>query len=82
MGNSPYTRERLAEAISASANWTDLMRRLGLPENGGRRRTLQRKAAEFGLDNRAENLRYLCPNCHALTETWCRKGRRTKSITT
>ncbi|MEV5899611.1 HNH endonuclease signature motif containing protein [Streptomyces sp. NPDC052127] len=28
------------------------------------------------LDNRKENLRYLCPNCHALTETWCRrKGR-------
>ncbi|WP_241267268.1 HNH endonuclease signature motif containing protein [Streptomyces scabichelini] len=27
-------------------------------------------------DNRPENLRYLCPNCHALTETWCRqKGR-------
>jgi hypothetical protein len=25
------------------------------------------------LDNRPENLRYLCPNCHALTETWCRK---------
>ncbi|MEU5751561.1 HNH endonuclease signature motif containing protein [Streptomyces sp. NPDC047829] len=24
-------------------------------------------------DNRAENLRYLCPNCHALTETWCRQ---------
>ncbi|WP_219688182.1 HNH endonuclease signature motif containing protein [Streptomyces anatolicus] len=29
------------------------------------------------LDNRQENLRYLCPNCHALTETWCRrKGRQ------
>ncbi|MFG3032859.1 HNH endonuclease [Streptomyces sp. NPDC048253] len=27
-------------------------------------------------DNRKENLRYLCPNCHALTATWCRrKGR-------
>ncbi|WP_399885559.1 HNH endonuclease [Streptomyces sp. BBFR51] len=27
-------------------------------------------------DNRRENLRYLWPNCHALTETWCRrKGR-------
>lgn len=26
------------------------------------------------LDNRAENLRYLCPNCHALTDTWCRSG--------
>ncbi|MFF9984062.1 HNH endonuclease signature motif containing protein [Streptomyces erythrochromogenes] len=25
------------------------------------------------LDNRRENLRYLCPNCHALTDTWCRK---------
>ncbi|MGW2935756.1 HNH endonuclease signature motif containing protein [Streptomyces sp. NPDC001156] len=29
------------------------------------------------LDNRIENLRYLCPNCHALTATWCRqKGGR------
>ncbi|WP_434027930.1 HNH endonuclease [Streptomyces graminofaciens] len=27
-------------------------------------------------DNRPGNLRYLCPNCHAPTETWCRrKGR-------
>lgn len=29
------------------------------------------------LDNRAGNLRYLCPNCHALTATWCRKKART-----
>ena len=33
-------------------------------------------------DNRLTNLRILCPNCHALTETWCgrnkgRAGRRT-----
>jgi predicted RNA-binding Zn-ribbon protein involved in translation (DUF1610 family) len=28
-------------------------------------------------DNRVENLRYLCPNCHALTETWCRRKQRT-----
>ncbi|MFE3599352.1 HNH endonuclease [Streptomyces sp. NPDC059142] len=28
------------------------------------------------LDNRAENLRYLCPNCHALTDTWCRNRRK------
>ncbi|GGV55913.1 hypothetical protein GCM10010294_01000 [Streptomyces griseoloalbus] len=27
-------------------------------------------------DNRRENLRYLCPNCHALTETWCRRKAR------
>ncbi|WP_443055588.1 HNH endonuclease signature motif containing protein [Streptomyces sp. NBC_00690] len=27
------------------------------------------------LDDRAENLRLLCPNCHAVTSTWCRGGR-------
>jgi hypothetical protein len=27
-------------------------------------------------DNRLENLRILCPNCHALTETWCGKKRK------
>lgn len=25
------------------------------------------------LDNRPENLRFLCPNCHAQTATWCRR---------
>ncbi|WP_329464969.1 HNH endonuclease [Streptomyces sp. NBC_01431] len=25
-------------------------------------------------DDRAENLRLLCPNCHAITGTWCRGG--------
>ncbi|MFE1285484.1 HNH endonuclease [Streptomyces sp. NPDC058751] len=27
-------------------------------------------------DNRRENLRLLCPNCHAITNTWCRGGDR------
>ena len=27
-------------------------------------------------DNRLENLRILCPNCHAVTETWCRSRTR------
>jgi hypothetical protein len=27
------------------------------------------------LDNRLENLRFLCPNCHSQTATWCRKSR-------
>jgi predicted RNA-binding Zn-ribbon protein involved in translation (DUF1610 family) len=30
-------------------------------------------------DNRRENLRYLCPNCHALTETWCRQKKKAPS---
>jgi predicted RNA-binding Zn-ribbon protein involved in translation (DUF1610 family) len=27
------------------------------------------------LDNRLANLRFLCPNCHAQTSTWCRRKR-------
>jgi hypothetical protein len=27
-------------------------------------------------DDRLENLRLLCPNCHAVTSTWCRGGGR------
>ncbi|MET8112607.1 HNH endonuclease [Streptomyces prasinus] len=27
-------------------------------------------------DDRRENLRLLCPNCHAITNTWCRGGQR------
>ncbi|MET9732925.1 HNH endonuclease [Streptomyces sp. NPDC006458] len=29
-------------------------------------------------DDRQENLRLLCPNCHAITDTWCRGGRRAR----
>ncbi|MEU9122671.1 HNH endonuclease [Streptomyces sp. NPDC048506] len=27
-------------------------------------------------DNRRENLQLLCPNCHSITSSWCRGGRR------
>ncbi|MET9951382.1 HNH endonuclease [Streptomyces sp. NPDC006339] len=30
-------------------------------------------------DDRRENLRLLCPNCHAITDTWCRGGNRRTS---
>ncbi|MBX9425003.1 HNH endonuclease signature motif containing protein [Streptomyces lateritius] len=50
MGTSVYTRERLEVAVAASAGWADLMRRLGVTESGGRRRTLQSKVAEYGID--------------------------------
>ncbi|GAA4821783.1 HNH endonuclease signature motif containing protein [Streptomyces ziwulingensis] len=46
----PYDRERLTRAVAEAHNWTDLMRRLGLKVSGGRRRTLQEKVAEHGLD--------------------------------
>ncbi|MFF4568830.1 HNH endonuclease signature motif containing protein [Streptomyces sp. NPDC001410] len=34
-------------------------------------------------DDRRENLRLLCPNCHATTSTWCRGGRgRSSQVST
>ncbi|MGW0813759.1 HNH endonuclease [Streptomyces viridiviolaceus] len=30
-------------------------------------------------DDRRENLRLLCPNCHAITSTWCRGGARRRA---
>ncbi|MER7954496.1 HNH endonuclease signature motif containing protein [Streptomyces sp. NPDC096030] len=29
-------------------------------------------------DDRRANLRLLCPNCHAITDTWCRGGQRVR----
>jgi predicted RNA-binding Zn-ribbon protein involved in translation (DUF1610 family) len=34
------------------------------------------------LDNRLENLRFLCPNCHSLTTTWCTGNRRRRGAPT
>ncbi|MER7487644.1 HNH endonuclease signature motif containing protein [Streptomyces sp. NPDC126497] len=31
-------------------------------------------------DDRRENLRLLCPNCHAITSTWCRGGRPRRTV--
>ncbi|QIY71318.1 HNH endonuclease signature motif containing protein [Streptomyces sp. RLB1-33] len=30
-------------------------------------------------DDRRENLRLLCPNCHAITSTWCRGGKQRRT---
>lgn len=32
-------------------------------------------------DNRVENLRWLCPNCHSQTENYCGKNKRTTRLT-
>lgn len=31
-------------------------------------------------DNRIENLRFLCPNCHSQTKTYCRRGQYPESL--
>ncbi|MGW4049245.1 HNH endonuclease signature motif containing protein [Streptomyces sp. NPDC004779] len=50
MSTSPYTKDRLSAAVAESEGWADLMRRLGVGESGGRRRTLQAKVAAHGID--------------------------------
>ena len=45
-----YTGEQLAEAVAGAVSWNEVLRRLGLPVTGERRRSLQRAAAELGLD--------------------------------
>ncbi|SCK54699.1 HNH endonuclease [Streptomyces sp. WMMB 714] len=45
-----YTKEQLAEAVAAASSWAGVMRALGLPDNGGRRRSLQRAVAQHGMD--------------------------------
>ncbi|TGB08283.1 HNH endonuclease [Streptomyces palmae] len=50
MPPSPYTHARLAAAVAESTSWAELMRRLDLRPSGGRRRSLQRAVADFGID--------------------------------
>jgi len=45
-----HTREALADAVARSSTWADVMRALEVGASGGRRRALQRLAAEYGID--------------------------------
>ncbi|MFJ6634143.1 HNH endonuclease [Streptomyces sp. NPDC091376] len=72
---------------SKSAHLRRALREIGVPEECaecgtgpewlGRPMTLEVDHANGDWsDNRADNLRLLCPNCHAITGTWCRGGSR------
>jgi hypothetical protein len=45
-----WTDQQLADAISMSATWTEVLRTLGLTTSGGSRAAAERRAAELGLD--------------------------------
>jgi 5-methylcytosine-specific restriction endonuclease McrA len=73
LGGSCKLKERLIAAdlllnhcaICKITAWIDKPLQLHLDHINGKRR-----------DNRLENLRLLCPNCHSQTETYCGKNKR------
>lgn len=66
--------DRLRRAMTASGV-PEVCRGCGLDGMWcGRRLTLEVDHVNGDYrDNRLENLRFLCPNCHALTDTYCRR---------
>jgi hypothetical protein len=66
--HGPRLRQRLIKAGLRKAECEEC----GLAERRGRPLALALGHINgIHTDNRLENLRILCPNCHALTDTWC-----------
>lgn len=53
----------------------------GLEEWNGKKLTLQLEHIDGdSFNNSIENLKFLCPNCHSITDTYCGKNKNTGKI--
>jgi 5-methylcytosine-specific restriction endonuclease McrA len=76
--NSTYARHKIKDRIIRQSLKPYICQECGLDGNwNGKVLSLQLDHINgINNDNRLENLRFLCPNCHSQTDTWCGKGKR------
>jgi hypothetical protein len=67
--------DQLRDAAATSHNLFQVCLALRISPGARTYALLRRHIARVGID-RLENLRILCPNCHALTDTWCARNRK------
>lgn len=75
--NSGYSKPRIKERIIKDKLIDYKCQRCGLTEWQGEQISLHLDHISGNRDDdRLENLRFLCPNCHSLTETYCGKANK------
>lgn len=75
--NGNYNRFKLKTRILKDHLLPEICSRCGILEWQGEKLSLHLDHINgIRNDNRLENLRFLCPNCHSLTETYCGKANK------